>query len=237
MQRLGNFLGTMRVAKARQAATTVAQRLFRGNTAPVQAFVGEQSVIPNGNTLNQQSSNPKNTDQNEQNNGGKDDEKKEVANKIKEQRIRHPNEPIVVMKEGDDRIIAQPAHEASRELMRLTAVWPFDFFPNELIIEEKRLIVNERIFFWSNNVTTMMINDIASANLSTSLLFASFQFVDTYGNKTTLIKWLKIREATKAKELIDGLIFKSKAKIDIAEENEDERMKALEELGEAEVTS
>lgn len=151
-------------------------------------------------------------------------------------KIEDPNDPIILIRDGNH-VRAQPASETSTELLRIKATWPFDFFPSELIVEEKKVIVNNRMFFWDNTVTTIVVYNIAFTEITNSLFFASLTLHDNFGVINPSINWLKRKDAVMAKELIDGLIMKEKAKIEVQEFDTAKRVRILRQLGETVTTS
>jgi len=158
-----------------------------------------------------------------------DDEKKaeKLVQKIEEQKKQNPGQPIVVTKEGDDKI-PRPVSEVSQEVMRLKGFWPFDLVPDELIIETKRIVINRRYFPWMKAVITMYIKDIKDCEVTFSLLFASLYLKSEV---ETTVAWLKHSDASRAKEMIDGLVLKEKTEMTMAEEGIERQADAFSQLG------
>lgn len=161
-----------------------------------------------------------------------------IDEQVKIQKEEHPDESVVIVKSGEYVVEAKPVSEISKELMRLKAVWPFDFFPNEIIIEEKRLVINIRHFWGSNTLNTMDMKELIVFEVTQSPLFASiFVKGGPMGVVDFSLNWFKVDEARKAKSLIDGLVMKEKGVIQVPSSDTNKQVEILEQVGETVVTS
>lgn len=156
-------------------------------------------------------------------------EKKRLVHQYEQAKRENPNEPVIIAKKIDAPV-PMLAKNTSATLLNIKAVWPFDFFPSELIVEEQRIILNYRTFFFTSEIVTILISDIAFCEISRSLFFASINIQNSFGIDNT-IKWLKNADAMKAKELIDGLQIKTKSGIEVNEASMEERKKAYIKIG------
>jgi hypothetical protein len=113
-----------------------------------------------------------------------------------------------------------PLSQASRELYRIRGTWPFDFYPDTLIIEELRIVVHLNYFPFQTVIHTIPIHDIFTVTLSSSWPFASLGFMlGMAGGTTFQLNYLKRREARRAKEIMDGLMIARKESIEIISPN------------------
>lgn len=120
-----------------------------------------------------------------------------------------------------------------RELMRIKTVFPFVFFSDQLVIEENKLTFVWSIFFWSKDVRSILIKDIANVTVASSLFFASLNVVDQYFAKDPMtIKYLPKRKALEARRLIQGLIVSTRENIDYADVPKHDVIKHAMKLGE-----
>lgn len=142
-------------------------------------------------------------------------------------------EPLVLMKKFAEKKIL-PVSEASRELFRARGAWPFDFFPDELVIEEKRIIVKRNMFPFFSTVSTIPINNLLIFELTNSIFFSSVFIKGAYGdNLATTFCWLTHKDAQKAKEIVDGLRLKESESLEVMEDNKKRLIMALQILGHA----
>lgn len=102
-----------------------------------------------------------------------------------------------------------PLHNQPKELLRIKATWPFDFFPNELVIYTDRIIYHERFFVFDNASTTISITNIVFCEIINSMLFAQLILQDKFGDRIA-IKWLHKTDAHKVKELIDHMMMQER---------------------------
>lgn len=88
----------------------------------------------------------------------------------------------------------------NRELLRVRAVWPFDFFPDELIIQKKTVSVIRREFVLSY-IETIPVKDIGRTVLTHSPLFDALTIIGKNPSHTLEIKKLPKGKAKLEKKL------------------------------------
>ena len=138
-------------------------------------------------------------------------------------------EPMVSV--GMDHAVLR-ASEVSKELLRAKGKWPFDLFPDELIIEEKRIVIKRNIFPFFSTTTTLPISRLTLFEWNKSILFSSVFIKGAYTDNIEItISWLSHRDAKKAKELIDGLSMKQNEAMEIMEHDRGRFIKALRIMG------
>src|SRR5258707_9371268 len=64
----------------------------------------------------------------------------------------------------------------NRELFRVRAVWFLDFFPDELVIQEKTVSIIKREFL-ASYVETLPVLDIGEVEMAKAFLFASITII------------------------------------------------------------
>lgn len=92
-------------------------------------------------------------------------------------------------------------------LYRLSAVWPFDLFPDELIIRENSVSVRRRFLLYSY-LETLPIRDIGRTVLVNAVFFACLIIMGKTPLHELHIKNLPKRSARRAKIAIDELLLK-----------------------------
>jgi len=108
--------------------------------------------------------------------------------------------------------------ESNREIFRLKAVFPFDFFPDEIKIKENKIIILQREFFGSGEIRSFDPQEIAEVSLINTPFFAGMRFnVRSMTNNMFLIKYLKKNDALIGRSLIEGLRSMIEKKISTAE--------------------
>lgn len=116
------------------------------------------------------------------------------------------------------RIFPPQSSEINPTLLDIKSVWPFEFFPNRLIIDEEDVtIVNKRFFFmgWTETIPASEIQDV---RMYTGPFLASISIQ----KKPPVIQQIEVnnlwkKDALRAKELIDGLILENRDLIKIPE--------------------
>lgn len=124
------------------------------------------------------------------------------------------------------------ASQVSRELLRIKGSWPFDLAPDELIIEEKRLIIKRNNFPFGGSVVTLPLQKLTTFEVNQAYFYSALYIKGEGNTLNTIIQWLKPEDALKAKEVVDGLRLKESESIEIKTENKEEMVEALKTLGE-----
>lgn len=130
-------------------------------------------------------------------------------------------------------------NRSTKEIMKISSFFPFDLFPDVLIVYPDRVNIIFKEFFFSKQIITVLIKNIKDIVVETSILFATIKItIDGYEQNPVTIRFLKRGEAIKTRRMIQGLASLDKAGIDIlkikAELGAEEFLKKVEELGQAE---
>lgn len=123
--------------------------------------------------------------------------------------------------------------ESQRVLLRINAVFPFNFFPDEVIVDETKVSIIHKIFFYSNSIRSIAHEDIFNVIVEHSLFFATLEIVDRFFvEQPIIIRYLKKDDAILARRLIQGIIIAKKKGINLTELKKDELHRKIELLGE-----
>lgn len=124
--------------------------------------------------------------------------------------------------------------KSDRVLIEIKAVFPFDFFPNEVSVDVNKVnIINN--YLLSRRIHSVLIKDICDVYVHKGVLFSSLNIID-WGfdkNKPICINYLKIGEADSALKIIQGLLVGVKQNIDLARIDVPDFKSKIEILGEA----
>lgn len=117
-------------------------------------------------------------------------------------------------------------------LHKISTVFPFEFFPTDIIIRPTKVDIINRQFFWSEEIHTTMIKDITDITINTSIFFAALVITDQgYHDKLISVRFLKKSHALKARRIIQGLIIAMSENIDPEKIDPDELVQKVEQLG------
>lgn len=105
---------------------------------------------------------------------------------------------------------------ADVELFSCTSIFPFTLFPDTVSIDANKVDITHRLFFFSKNIRTLLIEDIRFVNVTTNLFFAKLHFeVVGYEKNPDPVRFLSKEDALKAKQIITGLIATNKKDISL----------------------
>lgn len=100
---------------------------------------------------------------------------------------------------------------SNRIITRVSTVFPWDFFPSSIIVEEKRITIIHRQLF-SSQVHSIDIKNISNVFINTGILFAQLTFISaTFAQNEIVINMLWKEDAIELRRIIEGLrLFISK---------------------------
>ena len=132
----------------------------------------------------------------------------------------------------DKSLVAGLVKKSNRILATIsTHKFPFDLFPDTINVEEGRVTIITRYFFYSSQVHSVDIKDISNIFINTAPFFAQLVIAGkTFTENEIRIENLKKQEAVFIRRIIEGLrIFESK-QIDTSIYSKEELIIKLEEL-------
>lgn len=123
------------------------------------------------------------------------------------------------LKEGvkHERDFGNLVEKSDQVLIKIKAVFPFDFFPNEISVDVNKVNIVTN-YFLSQRVHSVLIKDISDIYLDTGILFASLNIIDWgfNNNKSITINYLKKDEASQALKIIQGLMVGARQNVDLS---------------------
>lgn len=133
-------------------------------------------------------------------------------------------------KAEDQQTIRDLIKKSNRRIIRISSLFPWDFFPNSIEVEESRITFTFRQFlsFQSHSVD---IQDISNVFIQKSLFFATLQVVSrTFVENDITIEHLNITDAQKVQTVIEGLRTFLEHDIDTSNYEVDELIAKIEEF-------
>ena len=115
------------------------------------------------------------------------------------------------------------------------SVFPFDLFPDEIIIDENKVDIIHSQFFMGREVFSIPIRNINSVSSNSNGIFGSVSIeVIGFHQDPEPILFLWSADAARARRIINGLVCSNKQQPSIDSFSKKERMKNIEQLGRAE---
>ena len=124
------------------------------------------------------------------------------------------------------------AKESGRILLDIKAVFPFNFFPDEVILDETKASIHTNFFFYSKEVRSIEYEDIYNVFIQQGLFFAKLEIVDRFFSQQRIcVEYLKKAEAIRARRLIQGMMIVKKDNIDLSKLSVEEVVAKLDRIG------
>jgi hypothetical protein len=149
------------------------------------------------------------------------DDKGNIFNRKKE-------EPKLIEEKKLDDLVSK----SRRILYRTKTVFPFDLFPDEIIIDENKVDIIVKPFFYTENIFPVLLKNIHGVTINSSLFFASLSFeVIGMENDPGEIRFLWSNDAYKIKRIVTGLTIAIKEGLDLSKIPAEELVTKVEEIG------
>lgn len=118
-------------------------------------------------------------------------------------------------------------------LASATTVFPFDLFPDSVVVDRTKVTITKRNFFWSEQVMSIRIEDVLNVSVASGPFFGALtiasRVMSTEDHFTTRFFWRK--DAAHLKHIIQGYVIARHNRIDTKHLSRDNLIKTLEELG------
>lgn len=103
-------------------------------------------------------------------------------------------------------------------LFRTKTVFPFDFFPDDLIIDSEKVNIIIRDFFGAEQIHGIPIKNITDLSVEHSAFFATLHILPgrVFQNQVVSIRHLKKNDAIKARNIIQGLIIADRENVELS---------------------
>ncbi|RJQ24445.1 hypothetical protein C4577_07740 [Candidatus Parcubacteria bacterium] len=132
--------------------------------------------------------------------------------------------------EKNRQAVEDMVNSSNRILLKISSVFPWDFFPSSIIVEETRLTIIHRQLF-SSQVHSVDIKDISNIFVDTGILFAQLAIVsNTFAQNQIIINRLWKKEAIFMRRIVEGLRMFINKDIDMTSYKPEELINKLREL-------
>ena len=101
-------------------------------------------------------------------------------------------------------------HGQSRVLGRFRQIFPLTFFPDDLIIEELRIVHVKKNGPWAYEVISIMATDIASVNASTGMFFGQIHIKSLTGGPEIFVDNMMRHHIYRIRSLVEGIALSSR---------------------------
>lgn len=125
---------------------------------------------------------------------------------IKDPRVQHDLEKL-------NRMVEKSRHI----LLKISTVFPFDFFPDDIIIDELKIDIIRRTSWFTESVDTIPNDKVVDVKVDTGPVFAALTIVGKeFRVEPTIINHLWRKDALNAKQLIEAIMFCISHDIDVS---------------------
>lgn len=121
--------------------------------------------------------------------------------------------------------------EANRVIYEVESVFPFQFFPDRLVIDENKItFIRKHLFF--KRIYPIPYDSIATVRVNRTILFSSLEFeVTRFTDPPSRLTHLNPAKAARAKRYITGIMQAKKEGVDLTKLDIEELKVKLEKIG------
>lgn len=121
-------------------------------------------------------------------------------------------------------------------LFKTRGIFPFDFFPDTVVIDKEKLTIAQRIFFFTGKIISVPMRDLLSVQANVGPIFGSIQLTSRYFfTNPQSIKFIWRSHALKMQRLLQGFIIATERNIDCSSVDKTQLLPLLEHLGRVDV--
>ncbi|MFI5265363.1 MAG: hypothetical protein ACHQT7_01305 [Candidatus Levyibacteriota bacterium] len=132
--------------------------------------------------------------------------------------------------EKNRQAVEDMVNNSNRILIKISSVFPLDFFPTTITLEETRLTITHRQLF-SSQVHSVDLKNISNIFIDNSILFSQLTIVsNTFAENQIIVGRLWKKEAIFIRRMIEGLRMFIEKDIDTTDYNRQELIDKLREL-------
>ena len=108
------------------------------------------------------------------------------------------------------------AKGSARIIFSAKTVFPFNFFPDELVVDETKVSLHTSYFFYTKQVRSIEYRDMFNVIINQSLFFANIEIIDRFFSKESIkVDFLWKKDAILARRIIQGMMIATKRNISI----------------------
>ena len=119
----------------------------------------------------------------------------------------------------------------SRILYSARQIIPLTLFPDQITVEELRIVWLRKMGPWMNEVVSIMATDIASVNCSTGLFFGYIHVQSLTGGPEILVDNLHKKDVLEIRSLVEGIAMSAREGLKVNGENLEAEKQSLIQAG------
>jgi hypothetical protein len=126
---------------------------------------------------------------------------------------------------------AQQVRQLSHPLHKILAVFPFDFFPDEVVLDRFKVDVVRKQLFGTERVRTFPLSGNLMVTVTKNPFFASMEIKDMATNTISTVRYLSPQKALYMRQLIMGMVMGIRQGINFNQLSDNEVVMTILELG------
>lgn len=122
--------------------------------------------------------------------------------------------------------------ESNEVLVKFKGVFPFDPFPDEVIIDKQAITILRHIFFGVTQKITCHFDDLVNSEVNLGPFFGSLNVYSKYfTDGVETVKWFSRGDAAKIHAILQGLLIAKKEGVDLKNMTKEDILQKLYTIG------
>ncbi len=131
-----------------------------------------------------------------------------------------------------DQPTPQSVDKVNETLFTFSTVFPFDFFPDDVVLDRFKINIVKRDFFFTERIVTIPLSDMLSVKVNKGPFFSQVVIGDmsTSTNKVKLT-FVRNQDAEKFREIVQGIVVGIRQGVNLMEMTKQQLIASAEDWG------
>ena len=131
-----------------------------------------------------------------------------------------------------DQPTPQSVDQVNETLFTFSTAFPFDFFPDDVVLDRFKINVIKRDFFATERIITIPLSDMLSVKVNRGPFFSQIEISDmAVPNNKVRLSYVQNSDAEKFREVVQGLVVGIRQGVDLMKMSKAELLESTEEWG------
>jgi hypothetical protein len=134
--------------------------------------------------------------------------------------------------------LSQIVQRSKAVLVHISAVFPFDLFPDHLVVDENKVNVIHRDFFEIEHLHSILIEDVTNVTLDIGFVFATLHITDSNNPRFPVeysLRFLRKEDARIARNVIQGLMSAKREGVELPTDNKSSTAEGIFDVGDTQL--
>lgn len=144
---------------------------------------------------------------------------------------------MVTEEQKSPQAVAQEINDGNEFLYKFKSLFPFELFPDEVILDKLKITIIQREAIIYKRVTTIPLTGTVNVQISRGILTSQISIIETSTLKQeeVIIKHVLNSDAARFHQIVEGIVIGMRQGINFIEMNKDETLTSAKKWGAVEI--